>query len=73
MEAEILAYIEVRRVELERRRRRAPQQTIEWAADGAIHELDRLEAVLRCRGRQALARYLPAAEAELERQPEVVR
>jgi hypothetical protein len=65
-DSEILAYIEVRRAELEARRRAAPQQPIEWAADGAIHELDRLEAVLRCWGRRALARCLPAVEGEVE-------
>jgi hypothetical protein len=65
-DSEILAYIEVRRAELEARRRAAPQQPIEWAADGAIHELDRLEAVLRCWGRRELARCLPAVEGELE-------
>jgi hypothetical protein len=62
----MLAYIEVRRAELVARRRAAPQQPIEWAADGAIHELDRLQAVLRCWGRRELARCLPAVEGELE-------
>jgi hypothetical protein len=66
-DSEILAYIEVRRAELVARRRAAPQQPIEWAADGAIHELDRLEAVLRCWGRRELARSLPAVEGELEK------
>jgi hypothetical protein len=65
-DSEILAYVEARRAELEARRRAAPQQPIEWAAEGAIHELDRLEAVLRCRGRRALSRHLPAVEEDLE-------
>jgi hypothetical protein len=65
-DSEILAHIEVRRAELEARRRPAPQQPIEWAADGAIHELDRLEAVLRCCGRRALARSVTAIEQDLE-------
>jgi hypothetical protein len=65
-DSEILAYLEVRRAELVARRRAAPQQPIEWAADGAIHELDRLEAVLRCWGRRALSQYLPAVEEDLE-------
>jgi hypothetical protein len=65
-DGDILAYIEVRRAELVARRRAAPQQPIEWSADGAIHELDRLEAVLRCWGRNVLARSLTAGEADLE-------
>jgi hypothetical protein len=71
-DGEVLAYIEVRRAELEARRRAAPQQPIEWAADGAIHEMDRLEAVLRCWGRRALARHLPAVEEDLEEVAEEV-
>jgi hypothetical protein len=72
-DSEILADVEVRRAELEARRLAASQQPIEWGADGAIHELDRLEAVLSCPGRQALSWYLLAAEEDLERKPEVIR
>jgi hypothetical protein len=65
-ELEILVYLDDRRAELELERRLAPQQPIEWAADGAIHELDRLEAVMRWRARRALAGDMAAAR-ELER------
>ncbi len=52
-EQELRLYIDVRRREVADRRRHAAQQTSEWAADGAIHELDRLEGwlSLQLRGR----------------------
>jgi hypothetical protein len=46
MEFELRAYIEDRRAELKERRRAAAKRTRVWAADCAIHELDRIEGWL---------------------------
>ena len=51
---ELRLYIDVRRREVADRRRDAAQQTSEWAADGAIHELDRLEGWLNLQRQGAL-------------------
>jgi hypothetical protein len=57
-EVELRAYIEVRRREVHAGRRRAVHQTEEWAADGAVHELDRLEGWLNVQRQCALAEAL---------------
>jgi hypothetical protein len=50
-EQELRLYIDGRRREVADRRRDAAQQTSEWAADGAIYELDRLEGWLNLQRR----------------------
>ena len=55
---ELRAYIGKRREAVEAKRRDAAQQPAEWAADGAVHELDRLAAWLNLR------RGLAEVEAE---------
>jgi hypothetical protein len=72
-EDDVLAYLELRRHEVTNARRRAVQQPGEWAADGAIHELDRLEGWLNLRGQQeraeALVREADAAWRRCRRNP----
>ncbi len=53
-EQELRLYTDGRRREVADRRRDAAQQTSEWAADGAIHERDRLEGWLSLQRRGAL-------------------
>jgi hypothetical protein len=52
---ELRTDIENRRAEIEERRRAAPGRSGEWAADCAIHELDRLAGWLNHWRQRALA------------------
>jgi len=63
-EQELRLYIDARRREVADRRRDAAQQTREWAADGAIHELDRLEGWLNLQRKGALGFELPRGAVE---------
>src|SRR5262252_7551213 len=54
MDIELRTYIENRRAEIEERRRAAAGRSIDWAADGAIHELDRLLGWLNLSRQRAL-------------------
>lgn len=66
-EQELRRYINTRRREVANRRRDAAQQTSEWAADGAIHELDRLEGWLNLQRKGALGFELPRRPVEARR------
>lgn len=55
MDVELRTYIETRRAEIEERRPAAAGRSTEWAADCAIHELDRLAGWLNLWRRRALA------------------
>ena len=61
-EQELRLYIDIRR-------RDAAQQTIEWAGDGAIHELDRIEAWLNLHRNGALGSELPRGVVEARWEP----
>ena len=63
-EQELRCYINTRRREVANRRRDAAQQTREWAADGAIHELDRLEGWLNLQRKAASGFELPRGAVE---------
>lgn len=63
-EADLRAYIEVRRREVENQRRHAVQQPGEWAADGAVHELDRLQAWMNLQRERDLGVALAREAAE---------
>lgn len=63
-EQELRLYIDIRRREVADQRREAAQQTGEWAADGAIHELDRLEGWLNLQRRGTLGFELPRGVVE---------
>ncbi len=73
MEEELRAYIDGRRRQVQAARGSAVHQDGEWAADGASHELDRMEGWLNLRGEGELldARLREAAAgpfvAEAER------
>ncbi len=73
MNEELRAYIDGRRRQVEAVRQSAVHQNGEWAADGAIHELDRMEGWLNLRQERELldARLRDAADgpfvAEAER------
>ena len=66
-EQELRCYINTRRHEVADRRQDAAQQTSEWAADGAIHELDRLEGWLNLQRQGALGFELPRGAVEARR------
>ena len=66
-EQELRRYINTRRREVANRRRDAAQETSEWAADGAIHELDRLEGWLNLHRKEALGFELPRGAVEARR------
>ena len=66
-EQELRRYINTRRREVANRRRDAAPQTSEWAADGAIHELDRLEGWLNLQRKGALGFELPRGAVEARR------
>jgi hypothetical protein len=57
MDSELGACTEDRRAELEERRPSAANRTNMWAADCAIHELDRLEGWLNLARHRALAEH----------------
>ncbi len=73
MDQELRAYLEGRRRQVQAARGSAVHQNGEWAADGAIHELDRMESWLNLRRERELldARLRQAADgpfvAEVER------
>ncbi len=73
MDQELRAYLEGRRRQVQAARGSAAHQNGEWAADGAIHELDRMESWLNLRRERELldARLRQAADgpfvAEVER------
>ena len=73
MDEELRAYIEGRRKQVQAARGSAVHQNGEWAADGAMHELDRIESWLNLRRERELldARLREAADgafvAEAER------
>jgi len=73
MDEELRAYVDVRRRQVEAARGSAMHQNGEWAADGAMHELDRMEGWLNLRRERELleARLREAATgpfvAEAER------
>jgi len=62
---ELLAYIAGRRRQVELARTSAVHQIGEWAADGAMHELDRIESWLNLRREREVldVRLREAAEA----------
>ena len=66
-EQELRRYINTRRREVANRRRDAAQETSEWAADGAIHELDRLEGWLNLQRGGALGFELLRVAVETRR------
>ena len=51
---ELQAYIDGRRQQVQAARRSAVHQNGEWAADGAVHELDRMEGWLNLRRQREL-------------------
>lgn len=64
MDPELLAYVAARRRQVQAARESAVHQNGEWAADGALHELDRLESWLNLqRDREQLARKLDEVAA----------
>jgi hypothetical protein len=62
---ELLAYIDKRRQALQGARARAVHQNGEWAADGALHELDRLAAWINLN--RAIVEIEAGADLEVER------
>jgi hypothetical protein len=69
---ELRAYIDGRRRQVEAARGSAVHQNGEWAADGALHELDRMVSWLDLRQERELldARLTEAAEGAFVAEPE---
>jgi hypothetical protein len=54
MDEELRAYIDARRLQVQEARGSAVHQNGEWAADGALRELDRMESWLNLRREREL-------------------
>jgi len=72
MDEELRRYIDSRRRQVQEVRGSAVHQNGEWAADGALHELDRMESWLNLRQQRQLldARLQEAAAGPFVAEPE---